>query len=159
MKILLTSDCHGDIEKLEMLENIYPNMDLYFDLGDSNNPNDFIGNFATVRGNCDYFSSCPDYREIKIENLNILLTHKPQINLQKEFDIFIHGHTHVPEIELINNKLIICPGSISYPRSSYGQTYGIIEVSNNNISVKILSLTDNKVILSNSFVRDGNYIK
>jgi len=45
-------------------------------------------------------------------------------------DILVHGHTHVPEIELMRGVLLVNPGSPTFPRNmarSHG-TLGFLEI-------------------------------
>ena len=92
-------------------------------------------NIIAVSGNCDnnirdILFDMPYSIEIKINNKNALLTHghlySREYLLDSNQDIIISGHTHIPLIEKINNKLFLNPGSISKSRNGEN-TFMIID--------------------------------
>lgn len=155
MKILLVSDSHGEIDSLKALIKRYPQMDLYLHLGDSELSDLDIHPYIAVKGNCDFFYSYPESREIPTEFAPILLAHKPTFiyAYHGEAKIFIHGHTHKPFIGMKNDIITINPGSISYPRSDFGRTYATMETSHDKVEIKIFSLEDNRIVLEKTFRR------
>ncbi len=95
MKILLVSDAHGNIELMEELVRIYPDMDLYLDAGDNQSSIYQINPYRAVKGNCDYYP----YEEhvfISTSAGAIFMRHLPYIENKelKGVRLFIHGHTH-----------------------------------------------------------------
>ena len=137
MKIVVTSDIHGNIEALEKVKAQNKDADLFIDAGDSELRAFQLEPFVTVRGNCDYYIK-NNYRIDYAMGVNIYTTHGNGLffndnylaKTAKEFGakIAIHGHTHVPKITTVDGIHILCPGSISYPRGKDGATYAIIEV-------------------------------
>jgi len=88
---------------------------------------------------------------IKIENIKIILTHgwgdpKRLIPLLKEefkkdkANAIIFGHSHHSINELRDNILFFNPGSPTDKIFSPYNSYGILEVSDNNIQGKIIKL-------------------
>jgi len=154
-KILLISDSHGNSELRHGLLNEYPLMDFYLDAGDSQEDQYSIYPFDSVKGNCDYYDF-DQQRFLIIDEIKILMTHKPILDKskQEDADILIHGHTHKYEVKEIKNKLIVCPGSISSPRDGSNGTYAIINISNKRINVDIID-----VISKKSFITLLNNIK
>lgn len=88
-------------------------------------------NIICVRGNCDAevdqsileFPISADFFNLYINDRLIFLTHghiynKNHLPILNDGDIIIHGHTHVPAIEKINNVIYMNPGSVSLPRGN-----------------------------------------
>lgn len=164
MKYMIISDIHGDINKLNQVIDIYikENCSKLIILGDlfnylfDLNREDIINrlnllkdNIIYVRGNCDnningILFDTPYLKEININNKNTLLTHGHLYNreylLGSNYDIIISGHTHIPIIENIHDKLFLNPGSISKSRS--GENSFMI-IDNNIITMRNL---ENKIL-------------
>lgn len=150
MKILLVSDSHGNNEALEHLVKMYPDMDLYLHLGDSESDPEMLYPFVTVRGNCDYFSSADDKFMIHTEVGYLFATHKPQVfpkNFLEENNIKIvcFGHTHKRKFEIIDNIVYINPGSISYSRDGHDLSYATLEIENNSVKHAFNTLNRKKL--------------
>ena len=47
---------------------------------------------------------------------------------QKEYDIVLYGHTHIPRVDKVQNVTLINPGSISKPRIDVPSTYIIMNI-------------------------------
>ena len=143
MKYMVISDIHGNIDQLNKALDIYKaqKCEKLLILGDLEdylsdiNLNEIINLLNTykdkiiyVKGNCDINIDGLLFEDNYIEftninNKKILLTHghlysKNEL-LNKNCDIILTGHTHIPEIEKINNTIFVNPGSIS--RSRYGE--------------------------------------
>lgn len=149
MKILVASDSHNHTEILKELCKMYPKMDLYLFAGDSEDVPSSIAPFDSIKGNCDFYDFDMK-RFIQLPFGNILIKHYPNIT-QKELEdttIFIHGHTHVKELRVEKNKIILCPGSLAYSRDSSLRSYAIIEYKNETISIKIIELDTKKVLFN-----------
>ena len=83
-----------------------------------------------VAGNNDFFSDLKGEQEIRIGKYRVLLTHGHYYyvnsgldRLKKEaevrdIDIVMFGHTHQPVIVQEENRIILNPGSIAYPRQT-----------------------------------------
>ena len=165
MKYMIISDIHGGIDELNKVLDIYliEKCDKLIILGDLfnygidlNRKNIidrlklFKDTIIYVKGNCDnnmtdILFDIPYMQEIKINNKNTLLTHghiySKDYLLGSNYDIIISGHTHIPIIEKIHDKLFLNPGSISKPRM--GEKSFII-INNNEVYLKNL---DNLIIL------------
>lgn len=143
MRILLISDSHGNNEAVDELIVKWPDVDLYLHAGDSESHPSSIYPFRVVRGNCDYSFDMQEELLIPTEFGNILVRHKKEVTqkrLEKDnIKVFIYGHTHVPECVKRKGVAFINPGSLAYPRSEYGQTYMILELSKENIDVTLYS--------------------
>lgn len=112
---------------------------------------------VVISGNCDLKENSENefFKETKIikELLGkkILIEHGHEVKDAKEYllsqdcDILITGHTHVGEITVIEDKLLLNPGSVSFPRDESNiPSYLLLDEENNNIS--LLSVDDNELI-------------
>ena len=157
MKILFISDIHGDAQNLNKLNtNYYDNIvilgDLFngFTLNENIKVKDFIVNnrdkIVCVKGNCDSdydfinlgLPCNKDYICIKDNNLNIYCTHGHRYNYRNlsylgSSGIIIYGHEHVPSINVFNDVIYICVGSISKPR--YGSDYSYCVYEDGNFTI------------------------
>lgn len=151
--VQLLSDCDvvlhaGDIgsqKVLDDLRRLLPNAELF-----------------PVRGNCDdlygveFEEEVPERDTFLFDGVAFLMAHEPfkakemlsdfQFSpLCDEVDdvVFVHGHTHVPEIRSVSeNQTIVCPGAVKDPKDEWQRTVGKIEVSGGKIeSIQIINLT------------------
>ena len=153
MKVMIISDIHGSITRLEQVIQKYneEKAEKLLILGDFPNYNNSIYNFAiaeilnemsdeiiAVRGNCDGFEiedlfdfKLEDIRNIEINGISMTMTHGHLYNKnnlpQNCGKIFLQGHSHCAEITQIEDKIIANPGSISLPRSGSDPTYIILD--------------------------------
>lgn len=140
MKYMIISDIHGGIYELNKVLDIYSKercsklliLGDLFNYGIDLNREDIINrlnimkdSIIAVRGNCDnnikyILFDMPYINKIKLNNKTITLTHGHLYNKnylsELDTDIIFTGHSHVANIENINNKLFINPGSISKSR-------------------------------------------
>lgn len=146
MKILLVADSHGDDESLRKIANKHNDCDRYIHLGDSQSNPDLIRPFISVKGNCDYFSS--DFKKFLIlfsPYGKIYCEHIPfyQTNINKlkseGFKIYLCGHTHRRQNEIIDGIHVINPGSIKYPRDG-NLGYAIVEITEKSVKCKFYDL-------------------
>lgn len=156
---MVISDIHGGIYELNQVFDIYSkeNCNKLIILGDlfsygfDLNREDIVNklnlmkeNIIAVRGNCDnnindILFDMPYINDFKLNNKKILITHGHLYNkdyLSKlDFNIVLTGHSHVSDIDEINNKLFVNPGSISKSRSG-DNSFAIID--ENNITIRNL---------------------
>ena len=123
-------------------------MDLYLFAGDSEDFPNALYPFDSVKGNCDYYNY-DEKRFIRLPYGNLLMKHHPSLTKEESNDIkiFVHGHTHVPKISKKDGIITICPGSLSYSRNAEGESFAILECSNDSIEIKILSFETKMVLL------------
>lgn len=141
MKTIFFSDVHYDLSSLEEL--ISKEEGIFYCLGDSEFPKEVLEkyNIISVRGNCDKVAFDNELI-IKIDNLNILLTHGHLHNVKytldnlfyytqsKDCNVVVFGHTH--RITFIDENIkMYNPGSLKEQRS-----YLIYE--NNEFKIKYL---------------------
>lgn len=92
-----------------------------------------------VRGNCDAevdqmvlkFPVLADYMTIFLNERMIFATHGhlyPEKYMPlKSGDIFLYGHTHVPEIRTMEGYIFLNPGSVSIPKKENIHSYMTFE--------------------------------
>ena len=149
MKFLVVSDSHGNNQALEQLALIYPNMDLYLHLGDSESDEFSIKPFISVKGNCDFYPNFQNYLIISTPLGNIFASHEPYVSKaelkKKEIRFFLHGHTHKRKFETIDNITYLNPGSISFSRDGFDLSYMILEINNKEFEVVFKCLGDKTI--------------
>lgn len=146
MKILIVSDTHKRHRDLEMAIQKEAPLDLLIHLGDTEGGEDYIEAAAgcpshIVAGNNDFFTDLPREKEFILEGRRILLAHGHQYFVSmgeerikrearnRDVDIVMYGHTHVPSYSEDTGLVVLNPGSIAYPRQSGRQsTYMVMEL-------------------------------
>ena len=136
MKILIVSDTHRRDGNLRAIIEKQSPFDMLIHLGDTegseiyfkewvNNDNCVI---HVVRGNNDFFSRLDREKVVLIGGYTAFMTHGHRYGVNYGTDrlvevakengasIAMYGHTHKPQIELVDGVYVINPGSISQPR-------------------------------------------
>ena len=149
MEILIVSDSHGRADNLREVLRSHPNAKYLLFCGDGLRdvgiaarefPNVIT---AVVRGNCDWLSDIPAELYFKIDGVRILLmhghTHSVKSGMdtalayakEKDAQILIYGHTHIPKNEYVSDMGITLfnPGSLA-ERTREGYSYGVLEIRN-----------------------------
>lgn len=155
MKVLLISDNHYDSSAVDKIieKEIF---DISIHLGDSQLSEEWVKerfNYYVAGNNDDFFS--PEEVEIEINGLKILLLHghtrgiyvftqtRPveKIIENKQYDIIMHGHTHIYRDEKIADTRVICPGSTTYPRGPEGKSYMMVNIDEkSNVTTELKKL-------------------
>lgn len=145
MRILVVSDTHGRIDNVVsyIKENT---VDAMIHLGDcvedAQKIQDITGvDSYYVRGNCDFYDvSTPEDLILSFGDKTIFCTHGHKYSVKRtksllkekansvQVKIILFGHTHVLEIEEKDGIIYMNPGSSHLPRSSKGETVGILEI-------------------------------
>lgn len=123
MKILITSDIHGNTNALNKIKESY---DIHIDAGDSVIPEHILSiqDIISVRGNCDYYSTLPTERLLTYDDKTFLVIHGHQLDVkygmsklieyakQKQVNYCIYGHTHMQQLTTIDDIVFINPGAV-----------------------------------------------
>lgn len=140
IKILVTSDIHGDSSIVNLLYLSHQDYDYFLDCGDSQLPDYMIRPFISVKGNCDYGNDYPPTRYINTPFGRIYIEHGNNSFLDEEYIkskdalIFLSGHTHKKSlIKIDENHYYANPGSASRPRDDYASYLEII-IDNDKIN-------------------------
>ena len=160
--ILVVSDTHGINTNLRIaLERERGHFDMVFHLGDFGGNEDAIIAMTDcpvvfVRGNCDGWSKLPSELNFTESGHHFFLTHGHRYfvgydrsTLAEEAarlgaDVALYGHTHVACCEMIDDILVINPGSLSRPRGyNYGPSYAMLHVEPfEQVTCEIKTITD-----------------
>lgn len=144
MKIIVVSDSHGNTEILDKIVSKHKDADYFLHAGDSSLPADLLHPYITVKGNCDYYKH-ERKRVIDVGEFKIFITHghlyskNKLLKSGKENDckIVIYGHTHITNYELIDDIILLNPGSVARPRGGEAASFTIITYnSSEDIKVK-----------------------
>lgn len=151
MTILVFSDTHGDMTKIQRAIMSHMDADVVIHCGDGESDLNYMKTlfpakaFYNVKGNCDWCSDLPGVLEITLEGKKIFATHGHLygakmgiMNLvyaakEKKADILLYGHTHIAMNEYEDGLYIMNPGSCH----GYGATYGIIDITDKGILTSI----------------------
>jgi putative phosphoesterase len=99
-----------------------------------------------VAGNCDFYSLESTEKILEIHDKRIFLTHghiykvkfgyKKLLARAKQLfaDVVVFGHTHLPKNIYIDNILLFNPGSTALPKNGGPGTFGILEITKENIN-------------------------
>lgn len=155
MRILVVSDSHNIFTKscIKKIKEYEP-YDLGIHLGDNIKDIKSLKSHLNielvyVKGNCD-FSREDEEKIIELEGKKILITHGHKYNIKrtltylqqssinKDVDVVLFGHTHVPFKQIIDGILYFNPGSVTLPRSKYGTSFGIIEITDKKVDSTII---------------------
>ncbi|MCF7930340.1 MAG: YfcE family phosphodiesterase [Acholeplasmataceae bacterium] len=137
MKLLITSDVHGDEKRLLEVIKKHKDVDYHLNAGDMClDPKIWEKHhIIAVKGNNDFGSDLPYMRLLDFDGLHILLTHghiehvkfgmdrirlKAKVN---EVQIVIFGHTHERYLMSDEGILFINPGALG----GYHRSYAIYE--------------------------------
>ena len=151
MKVLIVSDIHGHYFNMKKVLDDNPSFDYLFLLGDVLNGPSYMQGYDPeeltlllnkisrkifyVQGNCDRYSmeelDCFDERDfltIPVDKKYFFITHGHRYSRnylpdELPFDVFIQGHTHIPMMERVRDKIFLNPGSISLPRGGSDASY------------------------------------
>ena len=100
--------------------------------------------FFYIYGNCDVEGFCKGFSHelrFKAFDKTIFMHHGHKHTLIPEgTDIVIQGHTHLPQLEKIQNCIHLNPGSIALPRNDT-PTFAVID----SIGVSLMSLSGKKL--------------
>ena len=160
MKIGIISDTHmsaPDEDLFFLSEEVFKDINIICHCGDMVSLNVLDAFYSReifgVSGNMDGMDVRRNFNIVNfldIQGIKITILHgigygtDKEYSLIKEFpdtDIFLTGHTHVPEIKRVNNYFFMNPGSFSYNRIKYPtRSAGVLEIDEGRI--KKLELLD-----------------
>ena len=157
MRILVVSDTHGRWSRLSSAVLAQPKAEVVIHLGDGegdleNVRYEFPDKMMTgVSGNCDFMSRQDAIATLTLEGKRIFFTHGHIYNVkygyqrvieaarQREADICLFGHTHVPVAEYHDGLYLMNPGSLGQPYDGT-PTYGIIDIVPAGIVTNIVKM-------------------
>lgn len=147
MKILVLSDSHNGFSFGKFLSTVN-GADIVVHLGDGDRDKADLAAvlnvpFYALRGNCDFSGLREAY--FAAGKFNILALHgdsffvKSDLSYLRRYaedrnaDIVLYGHSHIPSIDWFDGKLFVNPGSLCRPRDGYKPTYCVIDINGDKI--------------------------
>lgn len=154
-KIVVMSDNHGMDEMLTYIKQIEPLADYYVHCGDSEAYNqELLNDFVCVKGNNDWGLNLPKEVILKVEDINILITHGHYLGYfnrelamndlltRNECQVLLCGHTHIPMYIKDGFYYYINPGSTSLPRAGSAPSYAVLTIDKNQVTCEFKSLNE-----------------
>ena len=153
MKIIVMSDSHGSTNNMLLAVDL-ESPDMILHLGDNDRDCSSIISMyphiplRKVRGNCDRFSAELDMDEFVIEGKRFFMTHGHLFGVKtgktrviesavnRNADVLLFGHTHVPHNSVARNLTIVNPGNIG----EGGKTYAVLEIKNGTVVCELKGL-------------------
>jgi len=157
-RFLILSDTHGDLYSIRAVINRHSEIQSIIHLGDYCKDASIIKsdypelNIVTVAGNCDFVLGVPDDQVLEVEGKRIYITHGHSFGVKngtsrlekkaviEKFDAVLFGHTHEPLLKRVSSIFLLNPGSLGYPRNGSKPSYAIMEVGENILDARILTL-------------------
>lgn len=152
MRILVTSDTHGDSARLRRAVLAQPQAEAVIHLGDGAEEAEQVRRaflkkaFYQVKGNCDWGSSLPDEAELDLEGVKIFYTHGHLYGVKsgdgavlaeagkRGAQVLLFGHTHQARADYQDGLYILNPGRLS----GYEPSYGTIDITPQGIVLNIV---------------------
>ncbi|WAH38940.1 metallophosphoesterase family protein [Alicyclobacillus dauci] len=145
MKYCIVSDTHQNLEELHAASLLAGDVDLFVHAGDEIGDAKWLAQYMKVpvvgvAGNWDTPSALYPLERTIEGIVPIYLTHGHRLRVKESHDmlvdrtrqkrakIAIYGHTHVPVAQVIDDILVINPGSLSQPRGGRHRTYVVLTV-------------------------------
>jgi len=130
--ILFLGDC---LEDFEDFTYIYPDKQ-----------------FIPVLGNCDFNDRAPIVRVVEVDGIKIFMSHGHRYGVKlghekiiyeaekHSANICLYGHSHMPHNVVVKGIHLMNPGSISEPRGVDYPSYGIIEIVDGAVDLRIVEV-------------------
>lgn len=151
-RVLVVSDSHGAVDKLDLILQSQPQAKIVFYLGDGEHDLDLIMHkypdkyFHRVAGNCDYLSDLPLEVIDEIEGKRFFACHGHKLLVKygigslietakaENVSVALYGHTHTQVTTYCDDILFFNPGSVREGK------FGAIDVAENGILPVLLNL-------------------
>lgn len=137
IRIVITSDSHGNKDRLLKVRSQYDSSWIFLDCGDSCLSDKEIKQMGilSVQGNNDWYSAFPSYRVLEYGKHCIYMTHGHNVMFFNRYDmlakeakkygcdIALCGHSHIPHEEVVDGILCLNPGSLLRNRDLSDPSY------------------------------------
>jgi uncharacterized protein len=155
MKILVTSDTHGNYPLLFRACEMVSPFDAVIHLGDGEDDANLIAHVLgieviSVAGNCDLGSNAPREKIWECKGQRLLLTHGDRYGVkngihkleQRGVEVGAHavlyGHSHLAAITTLSRILLVNPGTLIKTASQ--QTVAILEVKTTGVTALLTDI-------------------
>lgn len=145
-RALIFSDSHGRIDRALEIIRQHPEAEAVFHCGDVMDDADRLRRatphpVAIVRGNGDYGPGLPQELVTVFAGKKFAMCHGHRHHvyggmetlrywgLEREADVVLFGHTHIPFVEQSSTLTLINPGSITRPRQAdHRPSYAVVDI-------------------------------
>jgi hypothetical protein len=133
LKILVLADTHDKLSA--KIEALAIGADEIWHLGDVCAPNilqtieTFGPPVTVVRGNCDSNFDWPLTVDLKRNGVRLQLVHIPPEGVPENVDVVLHGHTHVPRNEVLEEVRFLNPGCVTRPNRGAPPSVAFLEIA------------------------------
>ncbi|MCP8617040.1 YfcE family phosphodiesterase [Salirhabdus salicampi] len=153
--VIVVSDNHGLTTELQQIKEHHPDAKAFIHCGDSELEYHAkeMDQFHKVRGNCDFDTAYPEDINISVDHFNIFVTHGHLYQVKTTLmplsyraeelgaNVICFGHSHIPGVEQVGDRLYLNPGSIRIPRGGTEKTYAKVSWNDeNSVKVEFLNL-------------------
>jgi putative phosphoesterase len=147
-KVVVMSDNHGQGAMIDKVKSWEYDADEFVHCGDSEADNQALQGWKAVKGNNDWMSTLPEEEVFEVEGIRFYLCHGHRLPFYNRDEyiidllqrtnsqIFLCGHSHVPEHRCIEGYHIINPGSTTLPRGGSEKGYCVILLEDGNVRVE-----------------------
>ena len=165
MKILVFSDSHDYCDRMINIIRDFKSkagtLDYIIHLGDLVRDAKYLQEkfpdipVLYVYGNCDYYVDRRDSeKEYELGGRKFFILHGhtryvkhsldslKSLAEQKNYDMILYGHTHIPSETYHNGTYIISPGSISRDKSGRGKSYCVIDITGKDMQANIVRIEE-----------------
>lgn len=154
----VVSDTHGNIDAVKACADLGKDVDEWYHLGDLASDADVLGTLTNkpvhfVCGNCDIIKKTPQELVIDIESSKILMLHGHKYYVEPDrfypaflraeelgCNVLLFGHTHVPELSMMNGILVLNPGSPSRPRLNKRPSFALLRIDGAKVNAEIIPI-------------------
>lgn len=149
LRVLILSDTHGRLERIEQVVRQVGRYDVLLHAGD--HAEDVLDRYkkaVTVCGNCDPDGLCSTEQDVSLLGVRGLLVHGHLLNVktsplplmykaaEREAQLTVFGHTHTPTLFIEEGRVFLNPGSLSYPRGYTECTYATVDLTRTDAGVE-----------------------
>jgi len=151
-KLLVMSDTHGRKAAIAATLARCNDADCVIHLGDYSQDAAYVRELTNkpvyvVRGNCDFSSEAPAELELTLEDVRIVAVHGHQqgvkmsllrlglFALEREAQLVLFGHTHMPTEQFYAGATLYNPGSLGEPRGNK-PTFGVVTVDSGTFRIR-----------------------
>lgn len=147
-KMVIVSDNHGLYDPIYNVLNNNQDASVFIHCGDVELNDSIMDRFYTVNGNNDYYVTYPNNITLDIYNLKFYITHSHEYMRHSRYfdlaekakqinaDVVFYGHEHIYKELIIDDVVLLNPGSLFYNRDQSKTSYAIVHVNGNEIEIK-----------------------
>jgi uncharacterized protein len=150
MRIVVVSDSHGKVHRLQQIRQRHWDADFFVHCGDVETAPEDAQGYVVVQGNNDRYYDYPGELVLKFGQIKALITHSHQYHhFQRVHELFLKakrlncqmvlfGHTHESLYTTIEGITLLNPGSLYYNRDGKPISYMVIDIDNTDLKVSLI---------------------